>query len=268
MLQEAGPPPPAESRRPHPAFAPSLPRSRPQLPTLRNAVLKHGSWAAFFAEHGLDVACLQARGTAVNGVSASWLSRWLAPPPGVVRQRSGRGLAMAPTPSPACTAPNALQETKLIEEKLTKELCCVEGFQSFWAVSRSARPPAWLRGVDRSTVLKPRLRCTLTCAHAQHGLPLPGTLTLPLPPPCPACREKKGYSGVATYAADAFAPLSAEADCLGGGGGEDGDLDREGRRAGRPGSSGAKRPAAAGCGSLAGRPSATHDARACHPSLT
>lgn len=39
-------------------------------------------------------------------------------------------------------------------------------------------------------------------------------------------REKKGYSGVTTYASEAWAPLSAESDCLGSG--ED-DIDREGR---------------------------------------
>lgn len=30
-------------------------------PTVRNAVLKHGSWLGFFQEHGLDIACLQVR---------------------------------------------------------------------------------------------------------------------------------------------------------------------------------------------------------------
>eukprot|EP00887_Chlorella_sp_A99_P002530 scaffold6.g2530.t1 len=69
----------------------------------------------------------------------------------------------------------ALQaRSKVIEDKLTKELACVEGFQSLWACSR----------------------------------------------------EKKGYSGVVTYASEAWAPLSAEADCLGTG---DDDIDREGR---------------------------------------
>lgn len=29
-----------------------------------------------------------------------------------------------------------LQESKVIEDKLTKELACVDGFQSFWACSR------------------------------------------------------------------------------------------------------------------------------------
>lgn len=28
------------------------------------------------------------------------------------------------------------QESKIIDEKLTKELVCVEGYQSFWAISR------------------------------------------------------------------------------------------------------------------------------------
>lgn len=31
------------------------------MPTVRNAVLKYGSWEGFFREHDLDLACLQAR---------------------------------------------------------------------------------------------------------------------------------------------------------------------------------------------------------------
>ncbi|KAL4443537.1 hypothetical protein ABPG75_011274 [Micractinium tetrahymenae] len=96
------------------------------VPTVRNAVLKYGSWRGFFDEHRIDVACLQ--------------------------------------------------ESKVIDDRLTKELVCVEGYQSCWAISR----------------------------------------------------EKKGYSGVTTYASEAFAPLSCEADCLGDGEEEE-DLDREGR---------------------------------------
>lgn len=96
------------------------------VPTVRNAVLKYGSWRGFFDEHRIDIACFQ--------------------------------------------------ESKVIEDKLTKELVCVEGYQSCWAISR----------------------------------------------------EKKGYSGVTTYGSEAFAPLSYEADCLGAGGEEE-DLDREGR---------------------------------------
>ena len=41
-----------------------------------------------------------------------------------------------------------------------------------------------------------------------------------------ACREKKGYSGVTTYASTDYAPLDCEVDSLGSG--ED-DIDREGR---------------------------------------
>ena len=33
----------------------------------------------------------------------------------------------------------ALQETKVLAEKLTKELACVDGFESFWAVSREKK---------------------------------------------------------------------------------------------------------------------------------
>lgn len=45
-----------------PAAARLLPRHLDhQVPTVRNAVLKYGSWAGFFSEHDLDLACLQAR---------------------------------------------------------------------------------------------------------------------------------------------------------------------------------------------------------------
>ncbi|EFN58215.1 hypothetical protein CHLNCDRAFT_142087 [Chlorella variabilis] len=94
-------------------------------PTVRNAVLKHGSWLGFFQEHGLDIACLQ--------------------------------------------------ESKVPEDKLTKELCCVDGYQSFWAHSRQGRG---------------------------HAPDIP-----PGPAAAQRCREKKGYSGVTTYASDAYAPL-------------------------------------------------------------
>ncbi|KAL4447344.1 hypothetical protein ABPG77_007377 [Micractinium sp. CCAP 211/92] len=59
------------------------------VPTVRNAVLKYGSWRGFFDDHGIDIACLQ--------------------------------------------------ESKIIDEKLTKELVCVEGYQSFWAISREKK---------------------------------------------------------------------------------------------------------------------------------
>ncbi len=39
-------------------------------------------------------------------------------------------------------------------------------------------------------------------------------------------REKKGYSGVATYVADKYSPIDAQVDCLGSG---NADIDREGR---------------------------------------
>lgn len=67
-----------------------------------------------------------------------------------------------------------------------------------------------------------------------------GKVTVPFPfrhplPPTPrqsfwaVSREKKGYSGVVTYASPRWAPVDAWMDCLGSG---DSDIDREGRRAG------------------------------------
>ncbi|KAK9819914.1 hypothetical protein WJX72_003899 [[Myrmecia] bisecta] len=94
------------------------------VPTVRNFILKYGSFRGFFEEHSVQIACLQ--------------------------------------------------ETKMLDDKLTKDLVCLEGYESFWATSR----------------------------------------------------EKKGYSGVTTYASTAYSPVKAEADCLGDG---ESDLDREGR---------------------------------------
>jgi hypothetical protein len=37
-----------------------------QLPTVRNAVLKYGSWLGFFEQHSLDILCLQV-GECVGG---------------------------------------------------------------------------------------------------------------------------------------------------------------------------------------------------------
>lgn len=53
------PPPAAATARPN-RLLPRLLDPR-QVPTVRNAVLKYGSWEGFFREHDLDLACLQAR---------------------------------------------------------------------------------------------------------------------------------------------------------------------------------------------------------------
>jgi exodeoxyribonuclease III len=88
------------------------------------------------------------------------------------------------------------QETKLTKEKLTKELCCVEGYQ--------ARP---------ATVAPPPLclRCSLRCASRSLRSP-PGAQSFWA---CSQAQGKLGASGVVTYAAAAWAPLSAEVDALG-----------------------------------------------------
>ena len=64
----------------------------------------------------------------------------------------------------------------------------------------------------------------LSCCCRVHGAAC--ILATTAPSRCTLTREKKGYSGVTTYASEAWAPLSAESDCLGSG--ED-DIDREGR---------------------------------------
>ena len=66
-------------------------------------------------------------------------------------------------------ANTAVQETKLLSlEKLTKDLACVPGFESFWAVSREKK------GYSGETSLHAILT-TSTCPRAD---------TLPKPPVC------------------------------------------------------------------------------------
>jgi len=89
------------------------------------------------------------------------------------------------------------------------------------AATRSAPPshifpPLSSPSIHRACFLRPCPCLTLAC---------PSTWSATLPATTPL-REKKGYSGVSTYASTAYAPLSCEADCLGSG--ED-DIDREGR---------------------------------------
>lgn len=111
----------------------------------------------------------------------------------------------------------------MIDEKLTKELACVDGFQSFWACSRCA---------GGLLVKHCRLGTPMAAQPQRDGMHAlqgygPGAQRHNAICNGPWHRsEKKGYSGVATYASEAWAPLSAEADCLGSG--ED-DIDREGR---------------------------------------
>ena len=47
-------------------FVPANP-TRVQLPTVRNAVLKYGSWLGFFQHHSLDILCLQVGGWGGSG---------------------------------------------------------------------------------------------------------------------------------------------------------------------------------------------------------
>jgi hypothetical protein len=112
------------------------------------------------------------------------------------------------------------QESKVIEDKLTKEVCLVDGYQSFWAVSR------WVGGglggpAVRFSSLPPRLHEVSAALHLPCLINCLWGCLLAF-----ACREKKGYSGVTTYASTGYAPLASEVDSLGSG--ED-DIDREGR---------------------------------------
>ena len=117
------PPPPRRWRHPPP---PALPATPPQAPTARNAVHKYGSWAGFFQHHSLDLLALQVRHTCWSmGRQAAQAAASSGHP---------RCLQLPATNSPCQPLP--LQESKVIDEKLTKELACVDGFQSFWACSR------------------------------------------------------------------------------------------------------------------------------------
>lgn len=98
----------------------------PQAPTARNAVHKYGSWARFFQHHSLDLLALQVRHTCWSmGRQAAQAAASSGHP---------RCLQLPATNAPC--QPLSLQESKAIDEKLTKELACVDGFQSFWACSR------------------------------------------------------------------------------------------------------------------------------------
>ncbi len=104
---------------------------RLQAPTARNAVLKHGSWAGFFQHHGLDLLALQASGMqrAVFLPPLAWA--WRA-----ASKQSCTHVACCLPPADMQVFVLAMQESKVIDDKLTKELACVDGFQSFWACSR------------------------------------------------------------------------------------------------------------------------------------
>jgi len=83
-------------------------------PTVSNAQLKYGSWKGFFDEHALDILCLQVSALA----SFSAITCRLPPPRNEV----------------ACfhtciVSFSLIQEAKVPYDKLTKEICCVEGFQ-------------------------------------------------------------------------------------------------------------------------------------------
>ena len=130
-----------------------------QVPTVRNFVLKHGSLRGFFDHHQADIVCfqvskhlscyLQAALLVARAALCPWTIRELAECCSIMRsvqkvRVQADGQANSCTLSPACLgAPAhskaALQETKVLAEKLTKELACVDGFESFWAVSREKK---------------------------------------------------------------------------------------------------------------------------------
>ena len=89
-------------------------------PTLPNIQYRHSSFKGFFDAHRLDILCIQAR---------VWGHCW----------RTRRVLGQHTIyPHPALPHQHP-QEAKLPEDKLTKELACVEGFQSYWACSQEKR---------------------------------------------------------------------------------------------------------------------------------
>lgn len=106
-----------------------------QAPTARNAVLKYGSWAGFFQHHGLDLLALQVGRPfpiAIMLVGRRFAACCRTPPAAAPMQPRTASMSLL------CKHWQSyeLQESKVIEDKLTKELACVDGFQSFWACSR------------------------------------------------------------------------------------------------------------------------------------
>ena len=58
-------------------------------------------------------------------------------------------MAMLLSKSNLRTGP-AAQETKLVEQKLTRELACVEGWESFWAIAEQPKGRAGARSLQHS----------------------------------------------------------------------------------------------------------------------
>ena len=104
-------------------------------------MLKYGSWAGFFAEHDLDLACLQARSLAWDALSDG-ASAPLLGSSRRMRRRAAQLNLLAPRCNRHLPPRHHKQESKVIDERISKELACVEGYQSFWACSRCASASA------------------------------------------------------------------------------------------------------------------------------
>lgn len=163
-------------------------------PTLPNFTLRHGSLRGFFDAHHLDVVCFQVGLIA----PAALLQRW----PTIEHPHSHAARLDAALP----------QETKVHADKLSKDLCCVEGYEvgpargfGGWSAALGTHPCSF------DSI--PLLQSFWACSSA-----------------------KRGYSGVATYCSSFWSPLACEIDDLGGiasGGGQaavhGADLSGEGR---------------------------------------
>ena len=128
-----------------------------QVPTVRNFVLKHGSLRGFFEHHQADIVCFQVRMQLKAPVSCAGGCATYHPAAGTATELSmlkimfvnllacirqwylTATLPSIVSPTMFTSTFRALQETKVLAEKLTRELACVDGFESFWAVSREKK---------------------------------------------------------------------------------------------------------------------------------
>ena len=79
---------------------------------MKNFALRHGSIRGFFDSLGADIVCFQVCHSFMLGLSFLWT---------------------AADSADSCSL-DLTQETKLMEEKLSKELVCVEGYEVYYVL--------------------------------------------------------------------------------------------------------------------------------------
>lgn len=85
-------------------------------PTVANAELKYGSWKGFFEEHALDILCLQV-------IIAFEQLLFLSHAAALFHMLPAIYFILI------VHVPVFFKESKVPIDKLTKQLCCVEGYQ-------------------------------------------------------------------------------------------------------------------------------------------